>query len=730
MLNSPLVMSKFLNFEFYLVETIPLLSSILDSIGETDDNAIWKSLMQIFIIHKKDPTLISQCTAKELEFTEKEDLLLRGGGVYIRILSEYVNIFGKYYVREVLGPSIRKIAKGVALEVDPSRLKSEAQIEVNRHKLCKACQRLFDLISSSTQQIPLRVRQVLWELNDRIGKAFPNSFNRIIGAFFFLRYICPAIVHPENYGIISDCSVESRRKLTLVTKLLQNIANETIGEEKETYMTFFSEFVKTNLKRLPSLCEKLLDTSVAEKDYVPELKRAKNFDHVANILYTFVKEKFDVISAKLEVISPDTAQNTIKSLNKIFSQIDENTSNEPEFNFPRRRSTTPVRSEMKSPPINTLRPRGVVSPSGQKSSRRSSVDSALGSRVGHRRQANPRLHSSEVAPADLTYESSSPPVDQELPSTVIEPKPTSENNHSLNRRSVPTIGVPLMNFVRNRLSTSKELKRYSSQSQMGALYEDVEDGDTQQDEHSIDEKEQDSEQTEQTDVSEVEIFLLDGPVQEAFLTFNKENQHLHTQNETLPDSQEDQSTRCDTTNNSQEETDCKEPTDDKKEDGSSSFSSSPAKNSKSAPNSPSVALQFSMRNRSSIIPELPKLPSVIKYPPLILTARSESPVRELIVLPSFPKTLSCDSLNVSNLRSSKEKKKKNSSHSSSSSSSKKKSKSKKKEKRKEKERERVLEKQLEESHLDGSITHRRSYRKTIIFSTTSQSTLELAKSTT
>ena len=53
-----------------------------------------------------------------------------------------------------------------------------------------------------------------------------------IGGFFFLRFICPAIVAPSGFGITSVNTQPCQRALILISKVIQNVSN-AITERKE-----------------------------------------------------------------------------------------------------------------------------------------------------------------------------------------------------------------------------------------------------------------------------------------------------------------------------------------------------------------------------------------------------------------------------------------------------------------------------------------------------------------
>ena len=74
-----------------------------------------------------------------------------------------------------------------------------------------------------------------------------------------LRFINPAIVTPQAYMLVDGNPAKNpRRTLTLVAKLLQNLANKP-SYSKENYMMALNSFVETNKLRfnkfLNELCE-------------------------------------------------------------------------------------------------------------------------------------------------------------------------------------------------------------------------------------------------------------------------------------------------------------------------------------------------------------------------------------------------------------------------------------------------------------------------------------------
>jgi neurofibromin 1 len=86
----------------------------------------------------------------------------------------------------------------------------------------------------------------IWEI---VEDRFPEARHSAIGSFIFLRFFCPAIVSPEGIDLdIPSESREIRRALLLITKVIQNLANNV--KFKEPHMQILNSFLAENIKQV------------------------------------------------------------------------------------------------------------------------------------------------------------------------------------------------------------------------------------------------------------------------------------------------------------------------------------------------------------------------------------------------------------------------------------------------------------------------------------------------
>ncbi|KAJ3003753.1 glyceraldehyde-3-phosphate dehydrogenase 1 [Thoreauomyces humboldtii] len=118
-------------------------------------------------------------------------------------------------------------------------------------------------IISSLDQVPYGIRWICKQIKSLTKRKYPEATDlnlcSLIGGFFFLRFVNPAIVTPQAYMLVEgNPAKHPRRTLTLIAKLLQNLANKP-SHSKEAYMSSLNAFVETHKQRinrfLNELCE-------------------------------------------------------------------------------------------------------------------------------------------------------------------------------------------------------------------------------------------------------------------------------------------------------------------------------------------------------------------------------------------------------------------------------------------------------------------------------------------
>jgi len=96
-------------------------------------------------------------------------------------------------------------------------------------------------------------------MTDQLTKRCPNLQEEvIIGSLLFLRFICPAIISPDQYELVSERpSPEARRCLILVSKILQLISNDLSEMDDPIVETFIRE----NMDKMRECVRKLTQNS-------------------------------------------------------------------------------------------------------------------------------------------------------------------------------------------------------------------------------------------------------------------------------------------------------------------------------------------------------------------------------------------------------------------------------------------------------------------------------------
>ena len=237
-----------LDFEKY-DRFIELLSTneylVLETLGKVSNTKAEEAarlLIKVFgISDYKD--FVIDTLRKEIRASSNPATLFRSSSMASKALDvllkneafEYLQSTLEVVLRFMVGASNAK-----KVEIDPSRLTSDSDLEENTANLMELNIIIADTIFASFEDVPNSVKEVFKVIKDEVATKFPADANArytAVSGFFFSRFITPAIMNPALFKLkVGPQTAEATRKLLLISKTLQNLSTFAEFGEKEAFM--------------------------------------------------------------------------------------------------------------------------------------------------------------------------------------------------------------------------------------------------------------------------------------------------------------------------------------------------------------------------------------------------------------------------------------------------------------------------------------------------------------
>ncbi len=288
-----------------------------------------KAIIRVFEANQQGSALMIQRISHEVELATEESTLFRSNSIAAKMYSAYVRMVGLRYLWHTLVLSVHSIndrafetsgdaAEGgdpehsstgslttasssrskrrsralharykldtddnsghtsdvlalSSMEIDPLRMNQESDSTINTLELWLVAQKMLKVIVDSERAIPVSIRRILRHVNEEIGARYGDLTQyRAIGGFYFLRFICPALMAPQVYGLLEEPPHPmAQRQLILIAKVIQNLANDTMPGAKEEYMEKLNAFITSNKPTLERFYSRILDNPDNGKDAHP-----------------------------------------------------------------------------------------------------------------------------------------------------------------------------------------------------------------------------------------------------------------------------------------------------------------------------------------------------------------------------------------------------------------------------------------------------------------------------
>jgi len=271
---------------------------------------------------------VTSLVEREVQMCMSSATLFRNNSMASRVIGHAARSMARRYFRLVLQEVLLPIttAEPGTFEVDPDKVAAGSDVLKNVAALSDVCSALLDSIFKHIHHCPIPIRRLCAIMRDSVLEKFPQQGNIAIGSFFFLRFINPALSLPEQYELVPSVTPDIRRSMILITKVLQQLANE-VDTFKEQYMAPFSPFVQKYKEPLRQFYREIcscqdevgflqLDIE-AEFSFCPDLNASMKSATAEErrLLYKLFHDKKEQISDKL---APSLLHSHILCAHSIF----------------------------------------------------------------------------------------------------------------------------------------------------------------------------------------------------------------------------------------------------------------------------------------------------------------------------------------------------------------------------------------------------------------------------
>ena len=214
-----------------------------------------KTLLYILMDRQTEVEGIKTLVSLEVKNTDDPNIIFRGNSLTTKIIDQYMKLIGSRYLNNTLRRQVQNVySLKESCEVDPSKMDKSEDIKKHWKKLLGHVNNFWDAIRQSISKCPSKLREIFYFTKTEVAKTFENESTvqySSISGFIFLRFFCPAILSPKLFGLADQHpDPVTARTLTLIAKILQNLANLTEFASKEPHMKESNNFIKNHISEM------------------------------------------------------------------------------------------------------------------------------------------------------------------------------------------------------------------------------------------------------------------------------------------------------------------------------------------------------------------------------------------------------------------------------------------------------------------------------------------------
>ncbi|XP_018575250.1 ras GTPase-activating protein 1 [Anoplophora glabripennis] len=242
----------------------PGLTSVktLAEICHADRAPLATALLRVFRAEGRETELLRELNSAEIARETETSTLFRAASLATTLMDLYMRAeCGGFLQAAVLETVLRLLESKQSAELNPAKMDSLDDACNNAEFLLQILDQVTLSIFMSPDACPRSVRYICGCLQKAVMAKWPDERfvrTRVVSGFIFLRLLCPALLNPRQFGLVSEQpSPAATRSLVMVAKCLQNLANLVEFGGKEPYMEVVNPFILKNKERMVVFLDQL-----------------------------------------------------------------------------------------------------------------------------------------------------------------------------------------------------------------------------------------------------------------------------------------------------------------------------------------------------------------------------------------------------------------------------------------------------------------------------------------